>query len=144
MPVYSASVPSLAETGAALQIAVGPSRELIAAFTPLGKHLSVPQPVTALIDTGAHTTVLSPEIVGRLRISPVGAAPIYTPSTTEPLLCNRYHINVYFPDEFVVENVFTIEAPMGGVPYQCLIGRDILKLGEFTFSGRANKFVLTF
>ena len=144
MPIYSASTPNLAETGAALQIAVGPSRELITAFTPLGKHLSAPQLVTALIDTGAHTTVLSPDVVQRLRISPVGAAAINTPSTTESLLCNRYHINVYFPDEFVVENVFAIEAPMGGVPYQCLIGRDILRLGELHFNGRQNKFSLEF
>jgi hypothetical protein len=123
---------------------VGPSRELITAFTPLGKHLSSPQIVTALIDTGAHTTVLNPETVARLRIQPVGAAPINTPSTKTPLLCNRYHINVYFSDDFVVENVFVIEAPMGGVRYQCLIGRDILRLGTLLYRGPSNEFSLAF
>jgi len=98
----------------------------------------------ALIDTGAHTTVLNPELVKYLNVGPVGTAPICTPSTTTPLLCNRYHINVYFSPDFVVENVFAIEAPMGGVPYQCLIGRDILRLARLLYDGRQNEFTLTF
>lgn len=114
------------------------------AFRPMGVQLSSPTPVTALIDTGAHTTVLSPELVARLRIQPVGTAPISTPSTTSALMCDRYHVNVYFADDFVVENIFAIEAPMGGVPYQCLIGRDILKLATLLYDGPRNQFTLTF
>jgi predicted aspartyl protease len=110
----------------------------------LGVQLSSPHTVTALIDTGAHTTVLSPELVARLNIQPVGTAPISTPSTTTALMCARYHVNVYFANDYVVENIFAIEAPMGGVPYQCLIGRDILRLATLLYSGRENQFQLTF
>jgi predicted aspartyl protease len=134
----------LAASGPSIQIAIGPSRELIAAFAPFGTELSPPMPAAAIIDTGAHTTVLSPELVARLHIQPVGTAPICTPSTTSALMCNRYHVNVYFAEDFVVENVFAIEAPMGGVPYQCLIGRDILRLATFVYNGRENRFELTF
>jgi hypothetical protein len=59
-------------------------------------------------------------------------------------MCDRYHLNVYLADDFVVENVFAIEAPMGGVPYQCLIGRDILRLATLLYTGPLNQFVLTF
>jgi hypothetical protein len=144
VPAFKSTVSDLVASGPALQIAVGPSRELITALTPLGAHLLAPQPAMAIIDTGAHTTVLNPELVHRLRISPVGTAPICTPSTTEPLICRRYHVNVYLSESFVIENVFAIEAPMGGVPYQCLIGRDVLRLGTLLYEGTANTFTLTF
>jgi len=144
LPSYTSSVPDLSISGPFLQIAVGPSRELITAFVPLGVQLSSPQRVTALIDTGAFATVLSPEIVTALKIRPVGAASISTPSTTAPVQCDRYHINVYFDDGFVIENVFAVEAPMGGAQYQCLIGRDILRRATLLYNGPLNQFTLTF
>ncbi len=97
--------------------------------------MAPPHTVVALIDTGAQTTVINPETVRRLAIRPVGAVQIYTPSTVDPLLCNRFHVNVYFAESF---------APMGGLPYQCLIGRDILLRASFLYDGNANEFTLTF
>jgi len=144
LPTFTSSVADLLAAGPGLQISVGPSRELINAFTPLGAHVASPHLVSALIDTGAHSTVLNPDVISRLGIKPVGVAAIVTPSTTAALTCNRYHINVYFSEDFVVENVFAIEAPMGGVPYQCLIGRDILRLATLTYAGPRNEFTLEF
>jgi hypothetical protein len=141
---YANSSSELAAVGPALQIAVGPSRELIAALSPLGARIASPQEVTALIDTGAHTTVLNPDTIARLDLRPVGSAPIHTPSTTAALMCRRFHINVYFAADHVIENVFAIEAPMGGVPYQCLIGRDILRFATLTYDGPASAFALSF
>jgi len=83
----------------------------------LGKPVALPRPVTAVIDTGAQSTVLKPE---------------------------HYHVNLYFADDFVVENIFAVEAPMGGVRYDCLIGRDVLRLAVLVYDGRSNKFTLTF
>ena len=117
---------------------------MIDSLTPLGLHLASPAPITTLIDTGAHTSVLNPGIVRQLGLRTVGVAPINTPSTLAPLLCNRFHVNIYFPDGFVVENVFVIEAPMGGVPYQCLLGRDVLSSGTLVYEGKRNRFSLTF
>ena len=97
-----------------------------------------------MVDTGAQTTVLNPDVVARLQLRPVGTARINTPTTTAPVQCRRYHINVYFSDEFVAENIFAIEAPMGGQPYQCLIGRDVLHLGKLYYDGAANEFALEF
>jgi hypothetical protein len=144
VPAFTSVVADLTSAGPALQLSIGPSRELITALSGVGLRVAAPQAVTALIDTGAHTTVLNPDIVKRLGIQPVGIATINTPSSTTPLACNRYHINVYFPEEFVVENVFAIEAPMAGVPYHCLIGRDILRLATLLYVGPASQFTLTF
>lgn len=144
MPTFTSIVADLVAAGPGLQISVGPSRELINALTPLGARVMSPHLVSALIDTGAHSTVLNPDVISRLGIKPVGVAAIVTPSTTAALTCNRYHINVYFSEDFVVENVFAIEAPMGGVPYQCLIGRDILRFATLTYAGPRDQFTLEF
>ena len=116
---------------------------MINALVPLGAVLRSPFPVTALVDTGAYTTVLNPETISRLKLRPVGVAPITTPSTTTAIMCNRYHINLYFTADIVVENIFAIEAPMGGVPYHCLIGRDVLRQAIFLYEGTANRYALT-
>jgi predicted aspartyl protease len=145
LPSYSATFPDLHAAGPALEIAIGPSREFVKAMAPLGRPVASPRPVTAVIDTGAQSTVLKPELVAKLDLRPVGVAPISTPSTSSiPLACDRYHINLYFADDFVVENIFAVEAPMGGVRYDCLIGRDVLRLAILIYDGRANKFTLTF
>ena len=144
MPAFTSTTTDLTSAGPALQLSVGPSRELITALSGVGIRVAAPQTVTALIDTGAHTTVLNPDVVKRLGIQPVGVTMINTPSSITPLVCNRYHINVYFSEEFVVENVFAIEAPMGGVPYHCLVGRDILRFATLVYVGPANQFTLTF
>jgi hypothetical protein len=118
---------------------------MITALAPLGAVLASPFAVTALLDTGAYTTVLNPETIARLKLQPVGVAPITTPSTTTAaVMCNRYHINLYFAEDVVVENIFAIEAPMGGVPYHCLIGRDVLRRATFTYDGASNRYTLTF
>jgi len=116
---------------------------MINALQPLGVVMRSPFPVTALVDTGAYTTVLNPEATARLGLKPVGVAPITTPSTIQPVTCNRYHINLYFSEDIVVENIFAIEAPMGGVPYDCLIGRDLLRNATFLYEGAANRYTLT-
>lgn len=144
MPTFTSTVADLVAAGPGLQISVGPSRELINALRPLGVRVASPHLVNALIDTGAHSTVVNPDVISRLGIKPVGVAAIVTPSTTAALTCNRYHINVYFSEDFVVENVFAIEAPMGGVPYQCLIGRDILRFATLTYAGPRDQFTLEF
>ena len=144
MPRFSSKLVDVTASGPTLQVSVGPSRELITNLTVLGQPVALPQTVEALIDTGAQTTVINPETVRRLAIRPVGAVQINTPSTIAPLLCNRYHINVYLSESFAVENIFAIEAPMGGLPYQCLIGRDILRRASFFYNGNANEFTLTF
>ena len=141
MPSFTFSFADLVSSGPVLKVLIGPSRELIDA---LGMTvLRPPVVVNAMIDTGAQSTVFSPDIVRRLNIKTVGAVPIITPTTMEPILCKQYHVNVYFSAEVVVENILAAEAPLIGHDYQCLIGRDVLRRCVLVYIGSENQFTLT-
>lgn len=142
MPSFEISLPDLQTSGPIVPGFIGPSRELIATFG--SEAVAAPVPVSALIDTGAAITVIAPETAALLGLRTVGAVPLHTPTTIEPVLCRLYHVNVYFSPEFVVENVVVVEAVLTGQAFQCLIGRDILSRGTFTYDGVHNRFTLTF
>jgi predicted aspartyl protease len=82
---------------------------------------------TALVDTGAHTTVLSPDIVAALGLKPVGAINMITPTAMVPVRCEQFNVNVHFSPEVVVENILAAQAPLIDHGFQCLIGRDVLQ-----------------
>jgi predicted aspartyl protease len=66
-----------------------------------------------MVDTGAQTTVLSPDVARQLGLQPVGAVPIITPTTADPVMCNQFHINVYFSTDVIVENILAAQAVSG-------------------------------
>jgi hypothetical protein len=121
---------------------VGPSREIIAAFG--AESVAAPISASALVDTGAASTVIAPDVVRLLRLRTVGGAFVHTPTSVEPVLCRQFHLNVYFSPEFVVEDILALEAPLSGQPVQCLIGRDVLSRGVLTYSGIESRFRLSF
>jgi len=88
--------------------------------------------------------VITAETAALLRLQAVGVARIHTPTTIEPVLCRQFYVNIYFSDMFAVEDVLATEAPLTGQAVQCLIGRDILSRGVFTYSGIHNLFRLAF
>jgi predicted aspartyl protease len=108
------------------------------------ESVAAPLSVSALVDTGAASTVITPETASLLGLRTVGAAYVYTPTTLEPVLCRQFHVNIYFSREFAVEDVLAIEAPLTGQAIQCLLGRDVLSRGVFNYSGVENLFRLTF
>jgi predicted aspartyl protease len=142
LPSFELSVPDLHSSGPVIPLHIGPSRELITVFGVNG--IAAPISVNALVDTGASSTVITPEIVAHLNLKSVGLLPIFGLTTLEPVECRQFHINMYFTEDFAVENVLAIEAPLTGQPFQCLIGRDILSRGVLTYIGIENKFKLTF
>ena len=142
MPSFAITAADLIANGPILQVFVGPSREIISAFGSAAVAPAVS--VSALIDTGAESTVLNPETAARLAVRSVGAVTIHTPTTSEPVMCRQFHVNIYFSHEFAVENILAIEAPFSGRPFQCLIGRDILSRATLIYDGRAQHFSLSF
>ena len=66
-----------------------------------------------------------------------------TPTTMTPVLCDQFHINLYFAPDAVVENVLVAQAPLVGHGFQCLIGRDVLRKGKLVYLGTENQFTLT-
>lgn len=124
-----------------IQVFIGPSREHAIAF---GIRVAAPTAISALIDTGAASSVITAETAGLLGLQAVGVARIQTPTTIEAVLCRQYYVNIYFSEMFAVEDILATEAPLTGQAVQCLIGRDILSRGVFTYSGVDNLFRLAF
>ena len=142
MPSFEVALPNLLSSGPIIQGFIGPSRELISALGIDG--VAEPIPVSALIDTGAAATVITPEAAAILKLHSVGAVSVHTPTTIDPVLCRKFHVNVYFSPSFAIENVVAIEAPLTGQSFQCLIGRDVLHRGLFLYDGAKGRFQLTF
>jgi predicted aspartyl protease len=142
LPSFEISLPDLLASGPIFQGFIGPSRELIGAFGNEG--VAAPVPVSALVDTGAASTVISPETAKLLGLRSVGAVSVHTPTTVDPVLCRQFHVNVYLSAIFAIENIVAIEAPLTGQPFQSLIGRDVLSRGVLTYDGVHNRFRLMF
>lgn len=142
MPSFEVSLPDLRASGPIIQVFIGPSRELIATFG--AASIAGPVSVSALIDTGAAATVITPETARNLNLRTVGIIRVHTPTTVEPVLCRQFYVNINFTREFAVEDILVIEAPLTGQPIQCLIGRDVLSRGVLTYSGIDSSFRLTF
>ncbi len=103
MPSFEISLPDLKTSGPIVQGFIGPSRELISALG--ADAVAAPIPVSALVDTGAAATVITPETAALLRLRSVGAVSVHTPTTIEPVLCRQFHVNVYLSSSFAIENV---------------------------------------
>ena len=142
MPSFEVSLPDLRASGPVIQVFIGPSRELIAAIG--AASTSSPLPVSALVDTGAASTVITPETARILQLRTVGIIRVHTPTTVEPVLCRQFYVNINFTNAFAIEDILAIEAPLTGQAIQCLIGRDVLSRGVLAYSGIDNLFRLTF
>lgn len=142
MPSFEVSTPDLRRSGPVIQAFIGPSREHIVALGV--QSVASPTAISALVDTGAAATVITAETATLLRLQSVGVARIHTPTTIEPVLCRQFYVNLYFSNTFAVEDIIVTEAPLTGQAVQCLIGRDVLSRGVFTYSGVDNLFRLTF
>lgn len=88
--------------------------------------------------------MITPETARILQLRTVGIIRVHTPTTVEPVLCRQFYVNINFTQEFAIEDILAIEAPLTGQPIQCLIGRDVLSRGVLTYSGTDNLFRLTF
>lgn len=92
-----------------------------------------------LLDTGADTTCISPEIIRSLQLSPQGQIEIATPSGVAP--ANTYLVDIAIPfgnQLFVHDNQQVIEFNGNTNHYKGLIGRDIICSGvlNISFDGR--------
>lgn len=122
---------------------IGPSRAFIEAVGASAAAVA-PIRVTAVIDTGAQMTVLSPDVTVALGIKAVGAVSILTPTSAGAVQCPQFHINVHFSADAVIENILAAQAPLIGHGFQCLIGRDVLRTAVLVYIGPENQFTLTF
>jgi predicted aspartyl protease len=126
---------------------VGPAHVWIEAISEIDPSAVPPAavPVRAMIDTGAGGTVISAEVIEALNLQPVGTVGIVTASTTaEPMQCERFCVDLHFPNDVTVADTVVIRAPLGRQNIQCLIGRDILNQCVLIYVGHLNQYTLGF
>jgi predicted aspartyl protease len=136
--------------GPCVRIAVGVSHQRRQALLNAGQR--VPDVVLAqgLIDTGADCTAIDKSIVQKLGLVSTGTIGISTPSTVSaPHICNQYDVLLaIFMDKREVHiaslTMPVIEAPLADLPYQALIGRDVLARGILTYDGQSGQLTLAF
>jgi len=97
--------------------------------------------VSALIDTGASNSCITSKIARNLILNPTDRKEVSTPAGKSKRLF--YDVGIIlpglFPDSMEVQ---AIEVKLIKVPYQVLLGRDILNYCTLFYNGLTNQFTL--
>jgi len=95
----------------------------------------------AIWDTGASSSLITPEIAEKLNIKPISKTMMATPSDKR-VQCNVYLINIYLPNKAKIVAVQVLE----GIPSSCdmLIGMDVISLGDFAVTNFNGKTAFSF
>ncbi len=101
--------------------------------------------VNALVDTGAAFTAINPRLAYNCGLIQRGQKKIHVPGNTGPEDAKaypEYAASLHFPGSdlhnFRVHGI--IACPIFETQFSCLIGRDILKYWELTYSGSLGQF----
>jgi hypothetical protein len=142
--VPSFTIPStdLQRLGPTLSIRIGVVAELEATLRAAGGSPPPPLSITAIVDTGAHRTVIQQNLAVQLGLQPISLTSVNTASSAY-VLCPEYDVRLLFPRD-VVRELPVLEAPLPGQNVQCLIGRDILSRAVLVYLGETNLFSLSF
>jgi hypothetical protein len=142
MPSFIFKLPYLREKGPVCKVILKPSVPTIARLKRLKRKVPSVK-VLALIDTGASTTAISGKVVKDLGLVPRGTAKVFTSSRRSEMR-NEYDISLEFGKDIYLQILRALEANLKDQTIHCLIGRDILQHGRFTYDGPGNKVKLSF
>jgi predicted aspartyl protease len=95
----------------------------------------------ALWDTGASSSLITPEIAVKLNLKPISKTMMATPSDKR-VQSNVYLINLYLPNKAKIVAIQALE----GTPSSCdmLIGMDVITLGDFSVTNFNGKTTFSF
>ena len=137
--------------GAIVSIGIVLSGPRMAAMKVAGVAIPPPAMCSALLDTGASTTVIDLTVVVKLGLTPTGTVSVHTPSTGgTPAVCAQYDVGlalilgsgqIHVLPSLVIP-VIAVDLSSQGI--QALIGRDVLREGVFIYNGDAGTFTLAF
>ncbi|MBI5731623.1 MAG: SEC-C domain-containing protein [Ignavibacteriales bacterium] len=93
-------------------------------------------------DTGASGTVITQEVVDALKLKPTGIATVNTASESNKRTVT-FDINLHFSSNLTIR---IIKANLGKVipGIGCLIGMDVICLGDFSITNHQQKTCMTF
>lgn len=142
MPVLiSSQLPHLLENGPIYPVVLTPSFFTIKTLR-LEKR-DVPHiKVLALFDTGAQTTAVSDKVSSFLKLVPRGTAKVYTSQSSK--IVNEYDVALEFDSNIYLNTLRVFGADLRDHSIDCLIGRDVLQFGVFTYDGPNKSFRLAF
>ena len=139
--LISAQSPHLHENGPVYPVVITPSFKTIEALKLEKKD--VPHiKVQALFDTGAQTTAISDKVVRFLKLIPKGAVKVYTSQSSQ--IVSEFDIALELDSNAYLNTLRVFEADLEEHSIDCLIGRDVLQFGVFTYDGPNKSFRLTF
>ena len=136
MPSFTTRIADLQQLGPVIDVIIAVPLIVAENLKKEGKIVPAMVRVSAMIDTGATSSVITPYTVNALGLSPVGTANINTPSC-ESYPTYQYHVLLGLPNTIPVETTEAVMMPLSGQHIQCLIGRDALKNAVFIYNGYA-------
>lgn len=93
-------------------------------------------------DTGATNTVITQEVVDKLGLKPIGITRVNTASEQNKET-TQYIVDIYLKDDLCIENVVVTLGKLGG-NFHCLIGMDIITIGDFSLTNMDGKTTMSF
>jgi len=94
----------------------------------------------AVWDTGATRSVISSRLVEALELIPIGITQVSGVHGT--MNCSNYLVDVLLPNQVMIQQVSVIES--ADIPFDVLVGMDIIGLGDFTICNATNQTKFTF
>ncbi len=142
---------SYSSSGPLLQVMIGVSEPHRDALKKLGKPVPMFVPGTFLVDTGASSTCVDPDLVSSLGLTATGAVMMETPSTAGvPVSCPLYDVAVVIPSgratdsHFVIGALPIMETQLKAQGIDGLLGRDVLSECVLISNGPASQMVLSY
>ena len=99
--------------------------------------------VWALIDTGASSTAVSDRIIKKLKLMPRSMVRVHT-SNKKSEIRMEFDVSLEFETGAYLSLLRVIDAHLPAQNIDCLIGRDVLQFGVFTYNGVKKEITLTF
>lgn len=127
----------LRRTGPKITVTIGHPQKAIALAKQAHVDLKQAYTVTALIDTGASRTVISPQLAATCGLQKTGEARISSAGhiTNRPEFVGAIH----FPEQELraFDSVSLVACPLPEQDVACLLGRDVLERWNLTYDGRS-------
>ena len=110
-----------------------------------GIPLPTQKEYTAIWDTGATGTVITPKVVADLVLQPSGKVTVQgvgQAGVPAQHLCNTFLVNIYLPNNVVIVGVRVSENSLAGC--DVLIGMDVICAGDFAVTNANGKTTWTY
>lgn len=97
---------------------------------------------SALWDTGATNSVITPSVIKLLGLKPIGIRKVHHAGGISEV--NAYLVNIYLPNNLTVNSIKVTECSEAAGSFGVIIGMDIINLGDFAFTNVNGNSIFSF